>query len=379
MKVCVVDAAALARLDEYGDPEHCAQLQVAMGLRQGMRFLLDDDGAPVRDANRWLCQLPMLGCHSPATWDAYARDFCEWKRWLRARGQHELDATKQEIADYHADRTSGALDRRLSPSSWNRLISALDSFYAWAHEDGLIPAVPFTYRNVRGWGMLGRPAVVRRNNAMEKNGRAHATLMWLEPEHLSFFLDVGMNGLGTNGRDDPAFRGRDPARNRAIANLMATAGFRQSEVSLTLIYEVPTVPERPLKFVEWNLPAPICKGRVARKVLVPRLTLQDVHGYIEMERSLVAEQKPWRPARPLLVTEPQRDRGRVGGRMVRWETLTREERLRLVLADGSAPTVQRRGGEAHRGGMQAAHQRGRGAARARARDGGQRAGPAHHR
>jgi site-specific recombinase XerD len=339
VKVCVVDADALARSGRYGDADECARRQLALGLRQEMRFILDDDGAPARDLNEWLRQLPDSGSPAVNTWDGYARDFCAWASWLAARGSHWLAATKGDVVDYHAERLDGPLDRRLARRSWNRAMGALDNFYRWAVEEGLLAAPPFTYRDVRVWGASRQPVVVRRNMAMEKAGRTHASVKWLGRDYLNLFLNVGLSGLGPDGRDDRCFLGRNPARNRAAAELMSHVGLRQSEVSYLLVFEIPELPTSPAPFLQWELPASICKGGRRREVLLPRRTLEDVRSYMRLERALVAEEKAWRPRRPLLVTDPEPTRGRVDGRVKSWASLNKRDRVRLVLPDGSSPLL----------------------------------------
>lgn len=340
-RVFFTDAEALTRTGAYGDVDACERTQRELGLAQRMPFLLDDDGTPLRAANRWLASLPSSGCSSPRTWKAYALDLCDWHQFLSGRGRTVLDATREDLAAYHADRRLGDGDpsRALAPSSWNRKVAALDSFYAWAVEEQLIDRVPFTYRHSRVSMRDGGEAVIKRNMAKEKTGRSHATLKWLEQDQLHFFLDVGMTGLLPSGEEDPDFRGRNAARNRAVTELLATAGLRAQEASYLLAIELPAVPAKPTRFVRMALPAPICKGKKARFTLVPPDTLRSLHGYMRMERDIALADSDWQPSRPLTVSELDATAARVDGRRLRLASLSVEQRERLVLADGGSPLL----------------------------------------
>jgi hypothetical protein len=119
----------------------CAALPAVppVGTPDGMRFLLDDAGVPVREVNLWLRSLPTTGAPGPKTWAGF----------LRERSLDAIDdpsALKDALAAYHGDRRMGRLDRRLGPSSWNRAMASISSFYEWAESEGLISQVPFSYR-----------------------------------------------------------------------------------------------------------------------------------------------------------------------------------------------------------------------------------------
>lgn len=93
----------------------------AVGIHRGMPFVLDDEGCPVVELNRWLRSLPTSGVSAPNSWSAYACDLLAWLRFLHQGSVGLVDdvaTLRDTVAAYHADRRMGDLARRLAPSSW---------------------------------------------------------------------------------------------------------------------------------------------------------------------------------------------------------------------------------------------------------------------
>lgn len=338
-----VDAVALSRAPDFGSIAACETLQTWLGLPQHLPFIIDDDGIPIRSVNSWLSQLHADGSLSSLTWKAYAQDWLDWYRFLDNRGIDPLSATGDHIKHYHSERRIGVpdLDRVLEATSWNRMVASLDSYYKWALQKKLIERVPFTYREVRIHTGQGGSAKVERNMAKEKGARQHATLKWLEKDYLRTFLDVGITGLLPTGEEDPTFRGQNTARNRAFAELLATAGLRVQEASHLLTTEIPEVPKNPVKFVRMELPASICKGQKARWVLVPPSTLRSLHSYMRLERGAptTARTRSWIPDRPLTTVALDAHRSRIDGRTIHLSDITASQRRQLVSPQGTSPLL----------------------------------------
>ncbi len=340
-RIFFVDAVALNRLGRCGTVEQCARLQTHLGLPQRMPFLVDPDGRPLHEINRWLRELPMRNSRSPNTWEAYAEDSLDWYRFMHGRGVSVFDATRDDLAAYHTERLLGTGDpsRNLKPASWNRKISALDNLYHWAVDEGLLARVPFTYKDRLIVMPDGRRDVVRSNMARVKGGRRSATVKWLEDDYVRLFLEVGISGLAAG--NVPPSCGRHTARNRAMAELLVGTGVRIQEATHLLMSEAPDVPTKPVRYVRMDLPAPICKGSKARWILVPPSALRHLHGYRRMERNAVlsASAPRWQPDRPLEVTSLAPDGGHIDGRRRRWDTLTVFQRRRLVQTGGGSPLL----------------------------------------
>lgn len=156
-----------------------------VGIPEGMPFLLDDAGVPVRVVNRWLRSLPTSGAPAPKTWVAYAGDVKAWVGFLEKRGVDVLDdrsVLREAVAAYHGERRMGPLAGRLDNSSWARAISSISSFYEWAESEGLIDGTPFSYRLQAIRGSDGASRVVRRNLAAARRAKRHVSVRWLEQD-----------------------------------------------------------------------------------------------------------------------------------------------------------------------------------------------------
>ena len=333
--VFFIDAGALGRWDRVGSVAAAERWLADLGLPQGMPFVLGDDGSPDGVANRWLASLPTHGCRSPATWRAYALNWAEWARFLRARGVVPLAATADEVAAFYSVQR---LDRRgvgVGRATWNRKVAALESFYRWAGDRGLIASSPFVYREAWARGGDGVVRSVRRNLAKERAGRPHATLRWLESDRVAFFLTVGLGGLLPDGSEDPVFGGRNAARNRAFGELLAASGLRVQEASFLLVHELPAAAGPRNRLVALNVPAAIAKGGVPRRTIVSTAALRMIESYARLERP--AGHGTWSPSGALRVDGATADGGRVEGRLVRWATIDVHARARLI-EDGVAVT-----------------------------------------
>jgi site-specific recombinase XerD len=69
-------------------------------------------------------------------------------RFLAERGDGKSLwlADRDDIAAFHEARRLSPPPYRVSASSWNRSVAALDKFYRWAVDEKLIEAAPFTCR-----------------------------------------------------------------------------------------------------------------------------------------------------------------------------------------------------------------------------------------
>jgi site-specific recombinase XerD len=333
--VFFIDAEALGRWDRVGSVAAAERWLADLGLPQAMPFVLGDDGSPDRVANRWLASLPTHGCRSPATWRVYALNWAEWARFLRARGVVPLAATADEVAAFYS---AQRLDRGcvgVRRATWNRKVAALESFYRWSVDRGLMTSSPFVYREAWARGGDGVVRSVRRNLAKELAGRPHATLRWLESDRVAFFLTVGLGGLLPDGSEDSAFGGRNAARNRAFGELLAASGLRAQEASFLLVHELPAAAGPRDRLVALNVPAAIAKGGVPRRTIVSTAALRMIESYVRLERP--AGHRKWSPSGALRVDDATADGGRVEGRLVRWATVDVHARARLI-EDGVAVT-----------------------------------------
>ena len=101
------------------------------GLVDGMPFILGDDGSYDHDLNRFFRACPTMGLRSLNSLRAYARDIVVWLRFLAERraGKSIWAADRDDIAAFHEARRLSSPTHRISASSWNRSVAALDKLY----------------------------------------------------------------------------------------------------------------------------------------------------------------------------------------------------------------------------------------------------------
>ena len=168
------------------------------------------------------------------------------------------------------------------------------------------------------------------------------TIKYLEADFAALFLSA-LAGLAPDGTPDAWYRGRELARNAAMAGLALATGLRRREFTFLLVFEVPSAPPAghpsglPVLF---GVPAALAKGGKYRTTWIDADTLRAVHGYAGLDRAASVAGSVWSPpprwGEPLLVTDPGPDGGRVNGRRVKWASLTAAERLRLVAPGGGS-------------------------------------------
>ncbi|MFE2429374.1 site-specific integrase [Streptomyces sp. NPDC059373] len=323
-------------------------------IRDQMPVLIDDDllfedapGIPRSTVyvNQWLRELPLNGAPAIRTWRNSAGCMRDWLVFLRSRGvslvgeRVDLRAALSVYAEY---RLAGELKDRWDATTWNLNIGILSGFYTWARDEGIAPAVPFSYRMGRRMadGVL---VEVEKNLAKLRTPRPHTAVKYLEPDFARLFLRV-LAGLGPDGEPDPQYRGREGARNAAVAQMVLSSGLRRQEFTHLTIYEVPPLPTRPRKLpVLFPLSHAITKGQKARTTWVDYAALADVHQYIDLDRAASAQGFRWRPpakfGAPLVVEEPDWEGAHLNGERRSWRKLRPVERLRLIAPDGGSPLL----------------------------------------
>jgi site-specific recombinase XerD len=320
-----------------------AAVAEAIGLSDGMPFILDECGGYDVHLNRFFRACPTMGVSSSNSLRAYARDLLVWMRFLcERRGNKPIwQADREDVAAYHAARRRSAPVHRISAASWNRAVAALEKFYGWAVEEELIAASPFgsstMWRRVRG----GRFAPVRTVRAREPGAR-RGDLRFVGLDHFLSFRDIGLRGRQLDGGEDATWSGRHGERNALFAELLVTTGLRLEEAASLLVAELPVadrVRSAP-RSTPFRLPASIAKGRRSREIRLPVRLLRRLTDYVAIERanalanfrdldsdSIVVGDGPTRGAIALVDGTGQ-------VRSVRLDVLSPTERRRLVTSSG---------------------------------------------
>lgn len=337
-----------------GTPTSASRITVrerrtASGLDADVPVILFDGAVYDAGLDRFLLDLPLHGVRSRHSLRAYAYDIAVWLRFLDdARGATVWAVGREDVLAYHRARRRDDAAFRISARSWNRAVAALDKLYRWGEEQGLIAAAPFARRVVwRRAAGGGRSCIASTNTAYER-GAGRADIRHLSLEAFRVFRDVGLRGLGADGLERPGARDRNGARNALFAELLLVTGLRLEEASRLMAFEVLDLDAQGADGRQrWlRLPGPLTKGGRGRSVLIPDRLLTQITAYAAVERRRAAEafiaRGGWRAIdRPIMATAPTAS-GRltlVGGGGVAVETLTPEERGRIVLCDAIGAPV----------------------------------------
>lgn len=313
-------------------------------IPDGMPVLVDDDLAfaddggprPTVAVNRWLRELPSSGAPAVGSWAVYARVLRDWMVFLSEHGIGvfaDRERLRAGLGAYATYRAEGPEQARFAATTWNRHMSVLSCFYQWAVAEGHALAVPFSYAQAQvGHGDMMRG--VRVNLARRRTPMRHVTIKYLEADFAELFVRA-LGGLVPDGTPDVGYRGRELARNSAVAGLALASGLRRQEFSYLLVYEVPALPPLPGRLpIPLAVPAGVTKGRKHRVTWIDYPVLESVHRYVGLDRAASVAGSSWRPPQrwgePLVVTEADPVGGRVNGRRVRWDGLRPGQRRRLV-------------------------------------------------
>ncbi|MGI8680437.1 MAG: site-specific integrase [Jatrophihabitans sp.] len=183
------------------------------GRRQDQPFLIGPDGRPDQRVNAFFASGRMLA-RSPLTWTKYAQSIALWLNFLLASGQR-WDAASEEDAEYFKQwRLSDASNPGLvEGSTFAANLAALRMFYRWA-------------ASRRG---VADPVAAVDDFDLRPHGVRDWRVKWLDPGGYRRWRDVGLRGLGLDGRADAGWRGRSEQRDGAFADGLYGSGLRVSE------------------------------------------------------------------------------------------------------------------------------------------------------
>lgn len=279
------------------------------GHQVGLPVLMLDGGEPWELGNAWMRET--FSGSGSTTRENYAGDVLAFADWCRAEGIDVGATTPRDLMEYRRVRVH---DDGAMPRTWNRNLMGIVSFLRWLEERD---------------GLKRTPARLKELRVPEGTSPVHA----VDRADFQLFRNVGLRGLGLDGRPDPGFTGETGERDSLYADLIIVTGLRRSEAAHLLLTDLPLARRGKdrLHFVE--LPAVICKGGKARQVQLPDAFLARYWRYLESEWcSLVdAAQKSYRRSEPIIISDLEGGVGRIGSRVIRLETTPPRERRRLVL------------------------------------------------
>lgn len=345
------DMAALCRSVEIDGVRHSAtadEIEAAQAahLVDGMPFILGTDHSYDLNLNLFLRSCPTMGVRSLNSLRSYARDLVVWIRFLEERreGKTIWDADRDDVAAFYQARRMSQPPYRISAATWNRSLAALDKFYGWASEQRLIRARPFTYRQVV---MPARrvSSFEAESNCARESGARVGDVRFLSVERYLLFREVGLRGRLPDGREDPAWHGRNGDRNALFAELLITTGLRLQEGSSLLTAELPGH-DQGHGSVPFRLAAAIAKGNKGRDIWLSRRLVKLLHEHVALERANVVTRDKVRNSAPrirdpiMVLDEDRRSVNIADGvhsRRARLDLLPPRDRARLLNVHSNEP------------------------------------------
>jgi len=305
-----------------------------VGLVDGMPFILDGNGRYYHDVNRFFRACSTMGVRSRHSLRAYAYDILVWMRFLEERrgGKELWQADHNDVIAFHHARRLSQEPFRISASSWNRALAALDKLYRWGLEEGLISTSPFRYNiTFRHGDGRGSAKVVEGNRARERAARRH-DMQFVDLRRYLAFRDIGLRGRLPDGSEDPDWRGRNGERNASFAELLVTTGMRLSEAGSLTIAELPRLcPDYP-RILPFDLPGAITKGERPRRVRFPRRVLKLIADYIDIERQIAVAKASPQFTSPLWLATDGRSVLDGSGNRISLSRVNPQDRRRLLLS-----------------------------------------------
>lgn len=243
------------------------------GRRQDQPFLIGPDGRPDARVNAFFASARMLA-RSPLTWTKYAQSIALWLNFLLVSGQRWDAASEQEAECFKEWRLSDEYNPgRVAGSTFAPNLAVLRMFYRWA---------------ASRYGVADPVAAVDEFD-LRPRGVRDRRVKWLDPGGYRRWGDVGLRGLGLDGRADAGWRGRNEQRDAAFADGLHGSGLRLSEWASVLVSEVPN--DDPARGYSTCRLADACaKGGYGHKFWLRRPALLSVLDYLEGARARAVRQ-----------------------------------------------------------------------------------------
>ena len=269
-----------AAVDTAGRPE----------LVDGTPFILGDDGSYDLELNRFFRECPTIGVRSTNSVRAYARDLVTWARFLAERrgGKNVWKADRQDVIAFHRTRRLTVGPGQIAAASWNRSVTALETFYGWAWDEGLLAGTPFSRNMTAAPARNVARSPQRRSRSFREPGARPHDMRFIGMDRFVIFRDFGLRAHLPDGSSDPTWRGHNGERDALFAELLTATGMRLAEASSLLPADLPRHDDKLLgdaRSCPVLLPPAICKGNKGREIRVPRRLLRRIDDYIAIERA----------------------------------------------------------------------------------------------
>jgi len=296
-------AGATNDLDDWLDRED---------IPDGVPYLISPDLEYDIDLNRYFLRSALVGA-SRNTQLAAARDIRRFLDflWCARGGLGWREAAEADHDAYWYWRRQDPAGPRVAGSTWNRELSMLNGFYAWAARRGMVTESPVAQRRRRpspAATSQGHAGAGELTAAAQARDARRDLVEWLTPAQYRSWRDTGLRGYDALGLPGRRFRGRWAARNALFADLMVRTGMRLTEQGSLTALEIPRSGGGQAYHRFW-LPAAIAKGGSARWVYMPDGIARRIGEYIATDRADVIEQARAggaydRIASPLIIEDP---------------------------------------------------------------------------
>ncbi|WP_345372897.1 site-specific integrase [Frondihabitans cladoniiphilus] len=171
----------------------------------------------------------------PSSMRSYTTSYRVFFNFLWTRGMTWRDADVDAIEDYEDWRRRAPQNpSHVAGTTFKRELAALGLLYHWAQSRGFVAGSPLLTRVVR----LHDGSVRETYEASPKNTQRR-DVKWLTPRAFKLWLRVGLEGMGVDAAEDPAWRGRNSDRNAGYAQLLFDSGLRRTEAASLLTFEIP--------------------------------------------------------------------------------------------------------------------------------------------
>lgn len=283
----LVSSISLPGLEDSNLPNDWLRWRADQGIPVGTPYLIAPNFEYDVQLNAFFYSVDMLGARL-STRIGYARDlkgFLDFLYFGRA-GKTWCDASEEDHRAYLIWRREDPVGPRVSPSTWDREVAAVNRFYRWQVARGHVQDSPIPQRmrrSAHGFSPLGQAGETA---ASYSHGARREQIQWLPARSYRQWRDVGLRGYNLEGCPDPLFRGRWADRNAVFADLMVRTGMRLSEQASLSVFELPSIREQSGYHRFW-LPGVVAKSGSARWVYIPSAILRELHAYIDLDRRTV--------------------------------------------------------------------------------------------
>lgn len=243
------------------------------GRYEGWPFLLGPDYRPDLRVNAFFAS-PRMRVRSPLTRKKYAESLAIWLNFLESVGSSWDEATLEDAEGFKEWRmTDQRNPERVTGSTFAANLAALRTFYRWA---AAAHGVTDPVSAVDDWDLV-------------PTSRYRQKVKWLDPGGYLRWRNIGLGGMGLNGRLDPSWRGRNDQRDCAFADGLYGSGLRLAEWSSVLLHELLDVSPGQ-GYATCVLASACAKGGYGRKFWLPRNALTAALDYVEGARARAVRQ-----------------------------------------------------------------------------------------